>query len=231
MMLADKFEDLFREFSEVGFNSEPVLFSREKFPDLDEVTQCNDLNIVSRQRFVSNGLVDNLIVETNKKTAQIFGLWLLSAVFQRKYSAYRIKLNSSDGVVNEIKFVLKKTSKIVVEPISFEWQPCNIEEFVGDNNHYFGDVPRSCLTNSVGEWRSTEEFQARNILEIVSSNGGAIFLAEFFLNIGIRDSNVNYEYLNYEYARNVLSDDSCEIRVEVIHKFAGIQDIASSSVN
>lgn len=229
-MLCEKFEDLLRKISAVKLNSEPVLFSRETFSEPGEFSEFGGFKTASRQRFTANGLIDNLIVETDKKTARLFGIWLLAAVFQRKYPIYCIKLVSG-GSVKEIRLVLKNPPKIIVELVSFEWQPCKIEKFVTEADNYLGDIPCVYLTNETGKWIGREEFQARDVVEIVSSVGGAIFLAEFFLNIGIDEANVNYEYLKYQYGSSVLSSDSCEMRVEVFHEIAGEKNIIPASVN
>lgn len=230
-MLNEKFENLLKELSEVNFESKPVLFSRETFFDLEEFSEFGGLDVVSRQRYASNGLIDSLIIQTDRKTAQLFGIWLLAAVFQRKHSIYCLRLTSAKDFVNEIKLVLENPSKLIVEPVGFEWEPANIEEFVSGYSHYLGDIPCMYLTNNSREWLSNEEYQSRNVIEIVSSIGGAVFLAEFFLNIGIDQSDVNYEYLKYEYAKCLLSTDSCEARVEVCHEIADEKPIISAAIN
>lgn len=183
----------------------------DQIPNEDELIGfCAD----SRQRYLSNGIIDNLIIEITPETSAKLGLFILLAQAQRTSETYTLNILDQDSDVRQIEIYIEERCPVNFELTSFSWVPQLVDEFTADPQLYFGHKPHLVLTNESNEWQSAEALTGRDILMGFGSTGGALVVAEFFLNFSLSSSNVNYDYMKYEYAPSILDETSCEVRVQ-----------------
>jgi hypothetical protein len=202
---------------------EKVEFTSNSLPLIPELIEDHEIYIESRQRFTSNGLIDNIIIYLTKKSAIGLGLWILAAYFQRSKGKYILRLENAKTTVREIwidftdKTNVFHTSKIIMNLEKFDWIATNVEKFAASHESYFNQNIEVFLSNETENWLSMDEFNARNILIGFGAIGGGISMAEFLLNFGLTPSDINYEYIKYEFSRRSLADESsCEIRAQLV---------------
>lgn len=226
---ADKLKDL-----DFGAKTE---FTSDSFPEIPQSLTTNQIIIHLRQRFVSNGLIDNLIVYLSKENSIVFGLWILGCYFQHNYELYTLKLTNENSAIKEIwidfrgdrffnvsnQEYFSNNQNPQVNLDKFCWTADSVENF-DLNSFYFNQKISFYVTNSVEEYFNMEQFYERDILIGFGNIGGGLLGAEFFLNFGLTKSNVNYEYIKYECGLNLADENSCEIRAELIHDNANFEE-------
>lgn len=227
------FKELVSHIEELSFGDKVEILN-DLLPTISEITYDKQIFIETRQRFASNGLIDNLIIHLSKKSSIGLGLWILAAYFQRNYEIYLLRLENCESKVKEIRIhfnqsknpFVSRQPKVNLE--KFDWTATNVEDFVAEAKFYFGHKIEIILTNETGDFYTIEQFNARDILTGFGEIGGGILMAEFFLNLGLMPSQVNYEYIKYELANRILANEkSCEFRAEIIHP-QQIEEVISS---
>jgi hypothetical protein len=229
-MYLSVFEDRIKELGKIDFGAK-FEFSPDYFPPIPETITDADIYIELRQRFVSYGLIDNLIVHLSKDSSIAFGLWILAAYFQGKYDKYVLRLENENSAIKEVwidfrgdkvftagaaepSFVDNRRIRVRLD--KFVWTADSVETFAQNRSPYFNQKISLCVTNTVEDYFTMEQFYQRDVLIGFGEIGGGCLAVEFFLNFGLEKSNVNYEYIKYQYAaRNLADENSCEIRAEL----------------
>lgn len=234
-MFFDIFEDKIKELKKIDFGAK-VEFAPDSFPLIPETISDANIYIDLRQRFVSYGLIDNLIVHLSKDSSIAFGLWILAAYFQRKYDKYVLRLNNENSAIKEVRIDFRgdkvftvdaggapdasfqNNRRIHVGLNKFVWTADSVETFASHRAPGFYGKISLYVTNAVEDYFTMEQFNERDVLIGFGEIGGGCLAAEFFLNFGLEKSDVNYEYIKYQYSAQSLADEnSCEIRAELIH--------------
>lgn len=214
-MNLDKFNDFTNEFSESKFGTK-IVFTPNILPNINEITTSDNIFIKLRQRYIRSGQIDNLIVSLSKKESLALGFWILSANFQRKYNKYILKLNHNNSSIKEIWLTFENYSTVQVGLQKFIWRTSSPEEFVENCQFYLNQKISIHVTNKEEDWITIEEFYNRDVLKIFGEIGSSCLMAEFFLNLGLNVSDVNYEYIKHkDQKKNLADEDSCEIRAEL----------------
>lgn len=227
-MNLDIFRDKAEKLKDLDFGAKTE-FTSASLPEVPKSLTTNQIIIDLRQRFVSYGLIDNLIVHLSKGNSIAFGLWILGCYFQKKYERYTLKITNDNSAIKEIwidfrgnkffdvnnqkYFSINQNPQVTLD--KFCWTADSVEHF-DHNSFYFNQKISLYVTNSVEEYLNMEQFYERDILLGFGSIGGGLLAAEFFLNFGLTKSNVNYEYIKYEFALSRADENSCEIRAEVL---------------
>ena len=194
-----------------------IVFLPDSLPIVPKTTEVDNMTIKLRSRFIKSGQIDNLIVYLTKKESITLGLWILGATFQRKYNRYLLKLTEDNSSIKEIQLRFDEdNSNLLIDLCRFDWTPKSPDQFVKDCSFYLNQKISMRVTNKDEDWFTQEQYQNRDVLIGFGGIGGSCLAAEFFLNMGLEFSNVNYEYIKYEYERNLANVDSCEMRVELI---------------
>jgi hypothetical protein len=204
-------------------------FDINSFPHIPEIIKSNRIKVHLRQRFTSFGLIDNVIISITKNDSIALGLWILGSYFQKKFDKYILQLDDDDSLIREIWIDCRPNmtadKKMILDnPVidttlkKFVWTAISVEDLVRsapvDNNQKISLY----VTNSEEDYFTMEQFYKRDILIGFGGIVGGCLAAEFFLNLGLDKSDVNYEYIKYEYlAQNLACESSCEARVELIH--------------
>lgn len=228
-MNLDIFRDKAHKFKGLDFGAKTD-FTADSFPNIPKSLTTNEIIIDLRQRFVSYGLIDNLMVRLSKETSIAFGLWILGCYFQQNYELYTLKITNENSAIKEIwidfrsdrffdvnnqeYFLNNQNPQVTLD--KFCWTADSVENF-DLNSFYLNQKISLFVTNSVEEYFNMEQFYERDILKGFGNIGGGLLAAEFFLNFGLTKSNVNYEYIKYKFGLNLADENSCEIRAELIH--------------
>lgn len=239
------FKNKVSEIKEIDFGTK-IIFDSNSFPDIPEFITTNDVFIELRRRFVSNGLTDNLIIHLSKVDSISFGLWILGSYFQKTHKKYTLKLSNEKSVIKEVwidfrgdKFIEAESDtqffvndqNIQVTLNKFVWTADSVEDLVDNCAFYFDQKISLYVTNDIEEYFNMERFYERDVLIGFGEVGAGCLAAEFFLNLGLEKSDVNYDYIKYEFRVPSLADESsCEIRAEIIHD-ANHFEIESQSNN
>lgn len=228
-MNLDIFRDEAIKLKDLDFGAKTD-FTTDSFPNIPKSLTTNEIIIDLRQRFVSYGLIDNLIIHLSKENSIAFGLWILGCYFQQNYELYTLTITNENSAIKEIwidfrgdrffdgndhKYFLNNQNPQVTLD-KFCWTADSVENF-DLNSFYFNQKISFYVTNSVEKYFNMEQFYERDILIGFGNIGGGLLAAEFFLNFGLTKSNVNYEYIKYEFGLNLADENSCEIRAELIH--------------
>lgn len=223
------FNEKIEKIKEIEFGTR-IDFDISSFPTVPEFINSDRIKIQLRQRFVSFGLIDNVIIHLTKKDSIALGLWILGACFQRKFEKYILQLENEDSSIQEIwidfrpnttadKKIILDNPQIEKTLKKFVWTADSVEDFTRSTSFYNQQKISVYVTNSVEDYFTIEQFYERNILIGFGDIGGGCLAAEFFLNLGLEKSDVTYEYIKYQYApRNLACKNSCEIRAELIQK-------------
>ncbi len=200
-------------------------FTPDSLPVVPEEIATSHIEVLLRQRYTSYGLIDDVIIRTDRTHSTALGLWILAATLQRRHKEYRLRLAneaaSSEGSPQiktiALEQLYQKEIGLLVQPSRFVWNPSNLEDFCrrASTSPYLGQKPSVKVSNAAREWYSQTEYAARDVLVGFGPMGGACIAAEFFLNFGSPLCAMNYEYLKYERASEVADSDSCELRVEI----------------
>ncbi len=213
--------EIFREKVAELKNSEfetQTIFTNDSIPEIPEEIEFEDIFINRRQRFASQGLIDNLEICVSKEVSTALGLWILACYFQKNYETYTLFINDSES----------KISKIIIEPVNshinievslekFCWTAQSVESFSQNAKPYFGEKILMTVTNDQNEVFNLEQFYECDVLTGFGKLGGGLLAAEFFLNFGLEKSDVNYEHIRHSLQPPNLADKhSCESRVMLL---------------
>lgn len=209
--LADLFHDRLSLY-QTAINTSGHLLRAADIPRVPPVVFSNDILVQHRERYLPNGKIDNLVIQFDRSSSTALGLWILSVLFDPSAGSRSVKLPSSE-VVNEIKMIVDTQAR---EPAieSFTWVPRIGTETIQTMEKCSKATIR--LTNEDDDWFDEAGYRDRNILLGFGDTSGALTIADFFLNFGLLDNDLNYESLYHrDEPGGVLDDYSCELRVEV----------------
>lgn len=193
-----------------------VNFSFEYFPEVPEKIFSEYIMIQKRERYLSNGKIDNLVMILNKSSSFALGLLIVAVLFQRKFDLYKLRLLNEQNQIREIWIHVDQSPKIHSSLSSFCWEPKLGEKTLPSLINYGNPVATIRLTNEEDDWFNEHQFQSRDIVLGFGDVYGSCMIAEFFLNFGLLENNLNYETLNHQdELDNVLSTRSCELRIEI----------------
>lgn len=214
-----KLDDLITQYQEPEFGD----WLKIRFDQWDQIPQrlaLKNFHVMVRQREISNGLIDNLIIETSPASSTFLGLWLLGCQHQKAFETYSLDVEDSTSDIKTIDLELPDEELVDVSLNAFTWDPALMDDYKSHPVIHHGRKPNVIVSNRERQWGTEEEFRPRDTLVIEGRLGATCVLSEFFLNFGHLGSNVNYAYLKFEWANSLLDEHSCEIRVEV----AGAKD-------
>jgi hypothetical protein len=179
-----------------------------------------DIIIELRHRYSTNGLIDNVVIKTNRMVAKVIGLWSILTALQNCHHVYELVLLDETSHIKRLRNNLQpehKQSGLLIMPHSFAWKPMNMGLVTAKwKNGYLGERCHIAITNDSGIWFSDDEFRKRDILEGFGGIGGSCVFGEFLLNFALDSCNLNYENLKYRWEESILDESSCEVRIELV---------------
>ncbi len=220
------FNEKIEKIKEIEFGTKTD-FDISSFPIVPEFINSDRIKIQLRQRFVRSGLIDNVIIQLTKKDSIALGLWIMGACFQKKFEKYILQLENEDSSIREIwidfrpnrtddKNIVLDNPQIQKTLKKFVWTADSVEDFIRSASLSNQQKISVYVTNSLEDWFTIDQFYKRDILLGFGDIDGGCIAAEFFLNLGLDKSDVNYEYINYEYTPRLARENSCEIRAELV---------------
>lgn len=233
------FNEMIEKIKGIEFETQ-IDFDISSFPEIPENIKTDQIKILLRQRFVRFGLIDNVIIQLTKKDSIALGLWILGTCFQKKFDKYVLHIDSEGSSIKEIwiDFRPKMAPKgeiILDNPHiqktlkKFVWNANSVEDFTRSTSLYNQQKTSIFVTNPLEDWFTLDQFYKRDILVGFGKIEGVCIAAEFFLNLGLDKSYVNYAYIKYEYAPNIACENSCEIRAELIQENQKTEDFISEN--
>lgn len=140
---------------------------------------------------------------------------MIGCVFCDEFPSYAVVANREQGSCREIRVDLPQTWNVKDSLAEYIWNPKNAKEFLSKFSVRNDALMSFHVTNSVDEWLTMEEFRKRNILAFSGGIRGIVRAAEFVLNFGANEEELNYDVL-YHIAEPpfVATEDSCELRIE-----------------
>ncbi len=200
-------------------------FTPDSLPIVPEELSDNHIRVLFRQRHASYGLLDDVILLTDRLHATALGLWILAATLQRRHKEYHIILANETPAPDgspQIKTIAleqlyQKEVGLLVQPTKFVWPPRDLAEFCRDASRapYLGQKPSLKVSNAARVCYTQAEYAARDVLVGFGPLGGACIAAEFFLNFGSPVCTMNYEHLKNEHTNAIADSNSCDLRVQL----------------
>ncbi len=177
-----------------------------------EVT-IDGLAVDIQQRYALCGLMDNIYFNVTPSAATQLGQWILACNYYSEFEQYTLHISDPASRVRRICLEFPLPSRLDVTLKGFTWTPQPVDEYVGEELRLHpADRPLLYVTNERKEWFTMDELWARDRVVLDGDVRAHGVMAEFFLNFGHPDSNVNYEFLKYHYAADILAPESCEAR-------------------
>jgi hypothetical protein len=217
MKLIDLFNSTIKSASEIPDDGEFV-FSNNVFPDIPQELD-SEISIAIRMIRRGNGSMDNLLMKVSKQEVFALGLWIIGAFFQKKYKSYSLNLNykMDDGhYIQKLEINLENSNQPLDLNVSqFKWIPTSVENFVTFLPPYYNQRPYIVRTCEHKDYCNCTDWDLK-VLKGFGNLAASFFAAEFFLNLGWKHSDINFEYFKDSFNPSIGSDDSCEMRVELL---------------
>ena len=216
MQLLELFDNTIKSLNEIKIEEE-FIFNAASFPD---IPQQLDSNMLIQIRMIRRnfGKVDNLIMNIPQLECFCFGLWIIGAHFQRKFSNYILNLNNSDKdgyYVKEFQLEFDDYNNgLNILPTDYRWSPRDVEQFVKIEPPYFAQRPSIYRTCEHKDICNCNDWELK-ILKGFGKIGASFFASEFFLNLGWQHSEIAYEYFRDNFNPSIGATYSCEMRVEL----------------
>lgn len=231
-MNLELFSEKFNDLQNLDFGAKTE-FNPGEFPVIPNTIFADNISFRNVQRFVSNGLKDYVLCDLSKPDSQAFGLWILGSYFQQKHEVYKLFITREDSEIEQVwidfrwhkiphpgnpAYTFVYESPIDVSLEKFTWVADKVENLQVNEAFHFNQKISLLLSSESGETLNLKQFNSRNVLIGFGRLGGGLLAAEFFLNLGLQVSDVNYEYISHDFYEKLADEESCNFRAEVYHQ-------------
>jgi hypothetical protein len=206
----------FPTIDDVKWKGKVVEFTPDIFTEIPELVCSDEISAVNRNRFVSFGLIDNVVLTVSEESSFLLGQWIMGCFFQKNYPHYTIQLTGKKRGLEYIRLVVAEEWYVRKSLDMFSWNPKNSEQFLYGVTLQRHREMGFRVTNLEDDWFTMEHFHERNVLTGFDGIEGGLLAAEFFLNFGANKEQINYDVL-YHLGEppHIAKDWSCEMRVEL----------------
>lgn len=190
----------------------------DDLPDIPAQLDAAALRVKARRRAESYGVIDDLVFEASREAASAFGLWIACAVLRAKEDVRSLSLDRSEDALHLVRLRRETEAMpfIVSRVHAYRWWPRDLESWLSAPHcHFLDQRPTLILGTELEGDLMPGSFDRRCVLEISGNDFALLRLAEFFLNFGLPDSDLNYETLGRRPGLGILSDQSCDVRVQL----------------
>jgi hypothetical protein len=217
--LAEAFRPSLPDTSDEARLGRDFVLRPEDVPDIPAHLDATSLRVKARRRREPYGLIDDLVFEASSMAESSFGLWIACAVLRAEEEVCSLRLDRSEDALHFIRLrrELEAMPFIDNRVLAYRWWPRDLETWLSAPHcHFFDQRPTLNLATELEDDLMPGSLDRRCVIEINGNDFALLRLAEFFLNFGLTDSDLNYETLGRRPGVGILSDLSCDIRVQLV---------------
>lgn len=207
-------KDAPRPLDERGYAATHFRFDAAKLPAPLPRSRLSGLRIEYRGRLEGWGLADDLILHCSRRDAWNLGLWLIACVLHATDFEPVLELGESTERIRRIRLERERPSSrpFALKMESYGWRPAEPEEWLRSDPTwcFLGQRAQLQLLNSDEFDFAPGSFERRDELRLSGADPALLMLAEFLLNFGCSQSDLNYEYLH-----QMLDEFSCDARIQL----------------
>lgn len=189
-------------------------FEAGKLPAPLPRSRLSGLCVEYRGRLEGWGLADDLILHCSRRDAWNLGLWLIACVLHAPDFEPVLELGDGAERIRRIRLERERPSfrRFAIKIESYDWRPAEPEEWLRRDPawRFLGQRAQLQLLNSDESDMAPGSFERRDTLRLSGADPALLMLAEFLLNFGCIQSDLNYEYLN-----QLLDEFSCDARIQL----------------
>ncbi|MCO6512639.1 MAG: hypothetical protein J5I65_17785 [Aridibacter famidurans] len=205
----------FPTLDDIDWSGKVVHFTKDRYQAIPQSVKASELYGTIRNRYTTFGLIDNVVLSASRLSAFWLGQWMIGCVFCDEFPSYSIVADEERGSIREIRVDLPKTWNLKDALTEFIWNPKNAKKFLSEFSLRNDAIMSFHVTNSTDEWFTIEQFHERDVLAFSGGIRGIVRAAEFTLDFGANEEELNYDVL-YHIAEPpfIATEDSCELRIE-----------------
>lgn len=207
-------KDAPRPLDERGYEATHFRFEAGKLPVPLPRSRLSGLRIEYRGRREGWGLADDLILHCSRPDAWNLGLWLIACVLHAPDFEPILELGEGAERIRRIRLERERPSfqRFAMKIECYDWRPAEPEAWLrrDPSRGFLGQHARLQLLNSDEFDFAPGSFERRDELRLSGADPALLMLAEFLLNFGCSQSDLNYEYLH-----QMLDEFSCDARLQL----------------
>lgn len=208
-------KDAPRPLDERGYEATHFRFEAGKLPVPLPRSRLSGLRIEYRGRREGWGLADDLILHCSRRDAWNLGLWLIACVLHAPDFEPILELGEGAERIRRIRLERERPSfrRFAMKIECYDWRPAEPEAWLrrDPSRRFLGQHARLQLLNSDEFDFAPGSFERRDELRLSGADPALLMLAEFLLNFGCSQSDLNYEYLH-----QMLDEFSCDARLQLL---------------
>lgn len=189
-------------------------FLATSFQAPQPISRLSGMRIEHRGRREGWGLADDLVVHCSRRDAWNLALWLIASVLHAPDFEPVLELGDGAAPIRRIRLERERPSfrRFAMKIESYDWRPAEPQEWLRRDPvwRFLDQRAQLQLLNSDELDFAPGSFERRDELRLSGADPALLMLAEFLLNFGCSQSDLNYEYLN-----RLFDEFSCDARLQL----------------